>query len=114
MAGDTAQISVTGVLVAQPSFMLWLFGVEQTAYGDITEALSRVASDASVKRVSLFVDGPGGAGLRLRGRQSNLGGLDRGEQATASRVSRQRARVYEPRHRRGHVYRLEPWRRHLE
>jgi ClpP class serine protease len=60
IAGDTAQISVTGVLVSQPSFMMWLFGVQQTAYSEITEALSRVASDPSVKRVSLFVDSPGG------------------------------------------------------
>lgn len=60
VAGDTAQINVVGVLVPQLSFMLWMLGISQTAYGEIREALARAASDASVKRVSLFVNSPGG------------------------------------------------------
>lgn len=60
-AGSVAEIAVTGVLVKQPSFVLWLLGYEQTAYSDIVDALGAAALDATVKSVVLKVDSPGGS-----------------------------------------------------
>jgi ClpP class serine protease len=60
-AGGVAEIAVAGVLVKSPSFMMWLMGMQQTAYGDIINALAKASADASVKSVVLKTDSPGGS-----------------------------------------------------
>lgn len=60
VAGDTAEIRVLGVLTAQPSFLMWLLGIDNTTYSDIQNALTSVANDPTITRVSMFVDSPGG------------------------------------------------------
>lgn len=59
-AGSIAELSISGVLVKNVSILLWLFGIEQTAYGDIIAALSAIAQDPAIKSVVLKVDSPGG------------------------------------------------------
>ena len=63
--GDTAEITVAGVLTAQPDFFSWLFGGGNTTYSDIQSALAIADKDPAVKRAVLKVDSPGGqvAGL---------------------------------------------------
>jgi ClpP class serine protease len=60
VAGSVAEIGVRGVLVKQPSFLMWLMGIEQTAYSDIATALASASADASIKSVVMRVDSPGG------------------------------------------------------
>lgn len=60
-AGSVAEIAVSGVLVKQPSFLLWLMGMEQTAYVDIVDALGAASLDATIKSVVLKIDSPGGS-----------------------------------------------------
>lgn len=60
VAGSVAEIAVKGVLVKQPSFLLWLFGLEQTTYSEIISALARVDADPLVKSAVLRVNSPGG------------------------------------------------------
>lgn len=60
VAGNVAEIAIKGVLVKQASFLLWLFGMEQTTYGEIISALARVDADPLIKSAVLRVDSPGG------------------------------------------------------
>jgi ClpP class serine protease len=59
-AGDVAEVAVRGVLTKNPSFLLWLMGVEQTTYSDITGALAKAGADPAIKSVVLNIDSPGG------------------------------------------------------
>lgn len=60
IAGDVAEISISGVLTKKPDFFLWFFGVSQTSYESIQSALAMAEADPAVKRVVLNVDSPGG------------------------------------------------------
>lgn len=60
VSGDTAEITVSGVLTEQPDFWAWLLGIGNTAYSDIRSAFAMAAADPAVKRVSLRVASPGG------------------------------------------------------
>lgn len=60
LAGDVAEIRVEGVLTKRPSFLMWLFGLGNTAYSDLLQAIAAAKSNADVKSVRLFVDSPGG------------------------------------------------------
>ena len=57
---DTANISISGVLTAQPDFFAAMFGGGNTTYADIRGAISRADSDANVKQINLLIDSPGG------------------------------------------------------
>jgi capsid assembly protease len=61
VAAGSAEIRVSGVLVPQESFWLWLLGYEQTVWGDLLESIERVTGDESVDRVNVMVDSPGGS-----------------------------------------------------
>lgn len=60
VAGDTAEIRVEGVLVQVRSFWLWLFGIAQTTYADIQQAIAMVQADPAIRSVRFYVDSPGG------------------------------------------------------
>lgn len=60
LAGDVAEIRVEGILVQQPSFLLWLLGYDQTTYSDIQQAIAIAQADPSVSAVRFYVDSPGG------------------------------------------------------
>lgn len=60
VAGSTAEIAIRGVLTEAPSFIMWLFGMANTAYRDIISALSKASSDPAVTSIVLRIDSPGG------------------------------------------------------
>ncbi len=65
IAGDVAEIRVEGVLTPKPDLWSYYFGGGNTTYEQIQQAFSLCQSDPAIKRVSLYVDSPGGyvAGL---------------------------------------------------
>lgn len=60
VVGNTAQICIEGVLSEEPDFWAWIFGIPQTCYEDIRDALALAAADANVTNVILEVCSPGG------------------------------------------------------
>jgi ClpP class serine protease len=60
VAGDVAEIRIEGVLTQRPDFWLWLLGYANTTYQDVQQALALAENDPSIKRISLWVDSPGG------------------------------------------------------
>jgi len=60
VAGDIAEIRVEGILTKKPDFWSWLLYGANTTYESIQQALALIASDVAIKRVTFFVDSPGG------------------------------------------------------
>ena len=65
IAGETADISIKGVLTAEPNFMAMIFGGGNTTYSDIISAIASAEQNETIKNIVLSVDSPGGqiAGL---------------------------------------------------
>ena len=65
IAGDTADISIKGVLTNVPNFMAMIFGGGNTTYSDIISAIASAEQNETIKNIVLSVDSPGGqiAGL---------------------------------------------------
>lgn len=65
IAGDTADISIKGVLTNVPNFMAMIFGGGNTTYSDIISAIAFAEQNETIKNIVLSVDSPGGqiAGL---------------------------------------------------
>lgn len=61
VAGDVAEITVSGVITKAPDLMSMLFGGGNTTYREIVSALSEAQSDPAVKRAELAIDSPGGS-----------------------------------------------------
>lgn len=60
VAGDNAQINVVGVLTPDFDLFAYLFGGGNTTYAQIQSAFAAAATDPNVRRVTLFVNSPGG------------------------------------------------------
>ncbi len=60
IAGDTAEITIAGVLTKTPDFFAKVFGNGNTTYAELISALATADADADVKKVILNVDSPGG------------------------------------------------------
>ena len=65
IAGDSAEIAITGAITDRPSFFAYLFGGGNTTYPDIISALAVAEQDPAVKSITPAIDSPGGtiAGL---------------------------------------------------
>jgi len=65
VAGDTAEITVKGVLTKEPNFLAMLFGGGNTTFPEIINALAEAEANPAIAKVVLAVDSPGGtvAGL---------------------------------------------------
>jgi ClpP class serine protease len=61
IAGNTAEISIKGVLTQSPSFLAMLFGGGNTTYSDITSALAEAEQNPNVKDITFAIDSPGGS-----------------------------------------------------
>jgi ClpP class serine protease len=61
LAGNTATISVEGVLTKRPDFWAKFFGGSNTTYSSIRNALAYAASSAEVSEIVFSVDSPGGS-----------------------------------------------------
>lgn len=60
-AGNTAQISINGVLSKEPSWMLRFFGGGNTAYSEILSAIAEAERDPSIEQIIFEIDSPGGS-----------------------------------------------------
>lgn len=60
VAGDKAEIAITGVLTGAPNFFAWLFGGDNTTYSDIIAAVAAANQDPSIKTIDYRIDSPGG------------------------------------------------------
>jgi ClpP class serine protease len=60
IADGVAEIRVEGVLTKRPDFWSWLLYGSNTTYESIRQGLALAAADPFIKRVSVFVDSPGG------------------------------------------------------
>jgi len=65
VAGNNAEIAITGTLTNRPSFMAFMFGGGNTTYAEIISAIAIAEQDDSIENIDLNIDSPGGtvAGL---------------------------------------------------
>ncbi len=59
-AGNTAEISIKGVMTKSPSFLSMLFGGGNTTYSSIVSAIKNAENDDDIKTIVLDIDSPGG------------------------------------------------------
>jgi len=59
-SGDSATISITGVMTSRPSWMAFYFGGGNTLYGDLAAAINTVEMDPNIKSVDFLVNSGGG------------------------------------------------------
>jgi len=60
ITGDTAVISIRGVLMKRIPFLFRLFGIETTSYLDIQRQIEEALGNDSIKKILLDIDSPGG------------------------------------------------------
>ncbi len=60
VAGDVAQLDITGVMTAAPDFFAMLFGGGNVTYPEIISALAQACANPDVARIEMRVDSPGG------------------------------------------------------
>jgi ClpP class serine protease len=60
LAGNSAEISISGVITKRPSFMAMLFGGGNVTYPEIISALAEADNDPNVQDITLAIDSPGG------------------------------------------------------
>lgn len=73
VAGDVAELAVSGILVQRPSFWLWLLGHAQTTYADLLAGIAAARSNPEIASVRVLVDSPGG---EVDGLFETLGALE--------------------------------------
>lgn len=61
VAGDTAQITISGVITQKPSWMAMIFGGGNVTFPEINAALAEAEQDKNIKKVTLAIDSPGGS-----------------------------------------------------
>ena len=61
LAGNSAEISVKGVLTKAPNFLAMIFGGGNTTYSEIISALAEAEQDDNVTDITLSIDSPGGS-----------------------------------------------------
>lgn len=60
VSGDSATISIVGVMTTYPSWMAYFFGGGNTLYGDLDAAINAVEMDDNIKKIDFFIDSGGG------------------------------------------------------
>jgi len=60
IAGENAEISVSGVITKAPSFLAMMFGGGNTTYPEIISAIAAAEQDESVSNIIFAIDSPGG------------------------------------------------------
>lgn len=60
IAGDQAEIIVSGVITQKPDFLAMLFGGGNVTYSDISAAIEAAENDDAIKKITMKVDSPGG------------------------------------------------------
>ncbi len=88
VAGDRAEISVTGVLTSRFDPIAYLFGGGNTVYSDVIAALATASADPKIKQIDLKIDSPGGS---ISGLFDAVAALQGVKKRTVARVSNQAA-----------------------
>lgn len=60
VAGDSAEISIKGVITKTPSFLAMIFGGGNTTYPEIIAAIAAAEQDDAVSNITYKIDSPGG------------------------------------------------------
>jgi len=60
IAGDNAEILITGVITKTPSFLAMIFGGGNTTFPEIIAAIAAAEQDDSVSNITFRIDSPGG------------------------------------------------------
>lgn len=60
VAGDSAEVSIKGVLTKSPDLMAFLFGGGNTTYHEVVSALAEADANSAVEKITLNIDSPGG------------------------------------------------------
>lgn len=61
VAGDKAEIEISGILTPRPSFMAAFFGGGNTTYAEIISAIDAVEQNEDIKEAIFRIDSPGGS-----------------------------------------------------
>lgn len=83
LEGKTAHIDVHGVLTKEPDWILQFFGMGNTAYSEVEQAIAIAESDNRVERVQFHYDSPGGEVAGLFDMLEALDGMKKPKSATA-------------------------------
>ena len=54
VAGDVAEIRIEGVLTPRPDFLMMIFGIANTTYQSIQDALAIAGSDPTITLIAIF------------------------------------------------------------
>lgn len=60
IAGNSAEISIKGVITKEPSFLAMLFGGGNTTYSEIISAIAEAERDETITDITFAIDSPGG------------------------------------------------------
>ena len=88
VAGNSAEISISGIITKAPDFLAMLFGGGNTTYADINAAISAAEQDDDVKDITLAIDSPGG---QVDGLFDTLANLQSAKKPLVAVVSNQAA-----------------------
>lgn len=86
--GNTANISIDGILTKQRSFMAYLFGGGNTSYREIISAIEKANQDPLINNIVFEIDSPGGM---VSGLFETLDAISSSEKQITSIVSDQAA-----------------------
>ena len=84
IAGDTAEISIVGLLTNAPDIWALIFGGANTIYPDIINALAAAEQNDEVSNIILHIDSPGGS---ISGLFPTLGALASVNKKTTAKIS---------------------------
>jgi len=83
IAGNVAQIEITGTLTEAPSYMARYFGGGNTTYGEIISAISQANSNPDVTEIVFVMNSPGGS---FSGLFDVVGAIQELEKPTTAKV----------------------------
>jgi ClpP class serine protease len=84
VVGDQAAITVHGLLTETPDIMSWWYGLPNTLYGDIADAIAWIERDKNVKHVTFDVESGGGTVAGLRVATQAIAGMKKGRSVSSS------------------------------
>ena len=88
IAGSTADISIKGILTAEPNFMAMIFGGGNTTYSDIISAIASAEQNETIKDIVFSVDSPGG---QIAGLFNAVGAIASAKKPTRAVIANQAA-----------------------
>lgn len=84
VVGDQAAITVHGLLTEVPDIMSWWYGLPNTLYGDIADAIAWIEREKSIKHVTFDVESGGGTVAGLRTATQAIAGMKKSRSVSSS------------------------------